>query len=151
MTFINTSNLEQAKNQLKKAEKQIIVYAQDDNFNRKILEYGKFDILLFSSNFLKQKRDKLKQIDSGFNHVLGKIASKNNISIGFDLNDIRQLEKKDKALILSKIIQNIKICRKTKVKIIFINYKDKRNLSNLLISLGASTEQTIGSQPWSSS
>ena len=142
MTFINTSNLEQARKQLKKAEKPIIVYAQDDNFNRKILEYGKFDILLFLSYVLKQKKDKLKQIDSGFNHVLGKIASNKDITIGFDLEDIRQLEKKDKAITLSKIIQNIKICRKTKTKIMLINYKDKRNLPSFLISLGAPTNQT---------
>ena len=125
----------------------------------------------------KKEIDRLKQIDSGFNHVLGKIASNKDITIGFDLNEIQQLGKKDKAIILSKIIQNIKICRKTKVKVIFINYEDinipsnsvtpqsgisnrhsrtkgsiingnvyKRNLSNLLISLGASTQQAIGSQ-----
>ena len=148
MNIINTSDIEQVKNQIKDSKKNpIIVNAQNDNFNRKILEYGKFDILFFSSNFLKQKKDGLRQIDSGFNHILGKIASKNKIAIGFDLNDINQLEKKDKAIILSKIIQNIKICRKTKTKIAFINYKDKINLSNLLMSLGASTEQAIDPQP----
>ena len=48
--MINTQNIEQAKNLIKETietkENPIIVKAQSPDFNRKILEYGKFNILL---------------------------------------------------------------------------------------------------------
>ncbi len=139
--MINTSNLEQAKDLIKKStQKPIIVKAQNEIFNRKILEYGKFDILLDIESTAK-KETTSKNIDSGFNHVLAKIASKNNISLGIDLKSIESLNKKERSIILEKIIQNIKICRKAKTKIKLLNFKDKINSFSLLLSLGASTSQ----------
>jgi len=138
--MINTINLEQAKKLIKNStKKQIIVKAQDLEFNRKILEYGKFEILLSIESTAEP--DTLRQINSGFNHVLAKIASKNNIMVGIDLNEISSLEKKQKAIRLSKIIQNIKICRKAKTGIKLFNFKDKFDAFSFLISLGASTQQ----------
>ena len=142
--MINTSNLEQTKNLIKKLlenkEKPIIVKAQNQEFNRKILEYGNFDILL-SIESTAQKGDSPRNMDSGFNHVLAKIAAKNNIALGIDLKEIQSLEKKQKAKRLSKVIRNIKICRKAKTQIKLINIGDKRNAFSFLISLGASTQQ----------
>ncbi|MBI2451521.1 hypothetical protein HYV50_00415 [Candidatus Pacearchaeota archaeon] len=140
MQIINTANIEEARKKIKDSkEKPIIVKAQDENFNRKILEYGKFDILLFPSQ--TKKKYSLKYMDSSLNHVLAKIATKNNLSIGFDMSSIKDLEKKQKAIELSRIRQNIKICRKAKTKIKILNYKDGRGVSSFLISLGASTQQ----------
>src|SRR3989344_9560941 len=105
--MISTKNLSEAHSLIKKSkEKPIIIQAQDDDFNRKILEHGKFDILLFPDK--EKRKDKLKQSDSGLNHVLAKIAAKNKISIGYDLEKIITLEKKEKAIQLSRLIQNIK-------------------------------------------
>lgn len=138
MKLINERNIEKAKNKIKNSkEKPIIVKAQDDNFNRKILEYGKFDVLLS----IEPKRATLKKPGSGLNHTLAKIASKNSIAIGIDLSEIKKLNRKEKADVLSKIVQNVKIARKAKTKIKMINYHDKSNAQNLLISLGASTQQ----------
>ncbi|MDO8508640.1 MAG: hypothetical protein Q7S27_03060 [Nanoarchaeota archaeon] len=139
--MISTTNIEHAKNLIKKStEKPIIVKAQNLEFNRKILEYGKFDIIL-SIESTSQREDTPKSIDSGLNHVLGKIASKNNISLGIDLKEIQSLDKKQKAIRISKIIQNIKVAGKTKTKIKLLNFKDKRIAFSFLISLGASTNQ----------
>src|SRR3989304_1605619 len=94
--IINATNIEQAKGLIKSSkEKPIIVQAQNDDFNRKILEYGKFDILL-SPEAGKRKRT-LRNIDSGFNHVLAKIAEKNNVAIGINLAEISKLAKEEKA------------------------------------------------------
>jgi len=143
LKMINTTNIEQAKKEIKKAisenKKQIIVKAQDVEFNRKILEYGNFNILL--DPHFSQDKNKIKYLNSGINHVSAKIATKNKIAIGIDLNEIKKLEKKEKAQILAKIKQNIKICRKAKTRIKSLNYKDQRNAFSLLISLGASTQQ----------
>lgn len=137
--MISTNNIERAKQSIKKEEHPIIIEAHDDNFNRKLLEYGKFDILLSPEK--GQKKDKPKFLDSGLNHILAKIASKNKIAIGINLKEISNLEKKEKSKRFARIKQNLKICRKAKTAIKLLNYKDKIDASNLLISLGASSQQ----------
>lgn len=137
--IINEVNIEKTKQLLKKAEKPVIIAAQDDIFNRKMLEYGKFDLLLGLEKI--ERKDKLKQLDSGFNHVLAAIAAKNKIEIGVDLNQIRKLDKKEKAKQLARIIQNIKISRKNKVNIRFFNFKEKKDVFSLMQNLGASSKQ----------
>ena len=139
MTLISTLNLENAKKQIKKAKKPVILKAQDDIFDRKALEFGKFNTLLSPETGLK--KDKPKYLDSGLNSIMAKIAAKNNISIGINLSEISSLEKKEKAQRLARIKQNIQICRKAKAKIQALNCKNKKSAYSLLISLGASTNQ----------
>ena len=138
--MISTSNIEQAKQLIKKSkEKPLIVEAQSNEFNRKLLEYGKFDILLSPEK--PGTRDKIKSLDSGINSIMAKIAAKNKVAIGIDMSNIRKLEKKEKAIRIARIRQNIKIARKAKTKLKILNYKDKKDASSLLTSLGASTQQ----------
>jgi len=140
MQIINTPNIEQAKKEIRNSKtKPIIVKAQNDDFDRKLLEYGKFDILIGIET--EKRKNTLRQLDSGFNHILSKIASKNNINLGIDLEEVSKLEKKEKAIILARIIQNIKICRKAKTRLAILNAKDKKDAFHFLISLGASTQQ----------
>jgi len=140
--MINTQNLQQAKSQIiSSKEKPITVKAQNLEFNRKILEYGKFDILLSVES--QTGKDKLKQINSGLNHVMAKIAAKNKVAIGIDLKSLHSLEKKAKAEQLTKIKENIKVCRKAGCSIVLLNAKDKKDAQSFLLSLGASTQQTI--------
>ena len=138
--MISEKNPEKAKQLIKKETKHpIIVEARSNEFNRKLLEYGKFDILLSPE---KQKdRDKLRYLESGINSIMAKIATKNKVAIGIDLKEISKLDKKEKAIRLSRMKQNIKVLRKAKTKLKIINYKDKKDAFSLLISLGASTEQ----------
>jgi RNase P/RNase MRP subunit p30 len=137
--MISTTSIEKAKQLIKKESSPIVVKAEDTHFNRKLLEYGKFDILLGVEE--GKKKDFFKYLDSGLNHILAKIATKNNIAIGINLDKIKKLGKKEKGLRLGRIRQNIKICRKAKCKIVFINYKNKKEAFELMISLGASTKQ----------
>ena len=137
--MINTTNIEEAKRLLKKEEIPRIVLAQNDEFNRKILEQGNFNILL--SPEAGQRKNKIRQTDIGLNHILAKIASKNNIAIGINLDEIKKLEPKQKAERLSKIKQNIKICRKAKAKLA-IKTSNITESTALLQSLGASSIQT---------
>jgi RNase P/RNase MRP subunit p30 len=138
--MINTSNLEQAKILIKKAtEKPIIIRAQNDEFNRKMLEYGHFDIILGIEG--GDRKRSLRNIDSGFNHVLANIAAKNKIAIGIDMQELSGLPIAEKARRLERIIQNIQICRKAEARIILLNYHNKRDALALLTSLGCSTQQ----------
>ncbi|MBX4196200.1 hypothetical protein KW805_01275 [Candidatus Pacearchaeota archaeon] len=117
-----------------------IVKARNDEFNRKMLEQGGFDVLL--SPEVGERKDSLRQIDSGFNHVFAHIAARKGISLGIDCHNLRTLKKKEKAIRLAKIRQNIAICKKAKVTVQALNYKDARNAKSLLLVLGAAT-QTI--------
>ena len=138
--MINTTNIEEAKKLIKMSkEKPVVILAQNDEFNRKILEYGKFDILLSVER--GNRRRTLRTIDSGLNHVLAEIATKNKISIGIDMEELRTLGKEEKANRLEKIRQNIKICRKAKTRLVLLGYKDSKDAFAFLISLGASTKQ----------
>jgi len=144
MQIISTNNLNNARKLIQKIRKEdpdeeIAVQAQDDNFNRKILEYKDVDILL-NPHFNKRK-DKLKQRDSGLNEVLCKIAVKNNIKIGIDLNSLTKLQKKEKAIALSRIIQNIKLCKRTKTSIIFIPKQNRLDIISFFKVLKGSTNQ----------
>ncbi len=140
--MITTTNIEQAKKQIKieteSLVKPIIVKAQDDNFNRKMLEYGKFDVLLLHPSMQNKKPP--------LNNILAEIASRNNIAIGIDVEAIANLPKKEKAVELAGLIQTIKTCRKAKTRLQAINMnnindKDKKGAFGLLTSLGASSSQ----------
>ena len=138
MNIINTNNLEKVRQLLKKEPSPIIIQAQNDEYNRKLLEHGNFQILLSPES--GSRKSTIRNIDSGLNNILAKIASKNNIAIGINLNEISQFDKKQKAERLEKIIQNIKLCRKARAKMAIIT-NNKREAEHLLLSLGASTQQ----------
>ena len=141
LEIINNSNLEKTKNILRKKDRKnkIAIKAQDYPYNKKILAYGKFDVFLDSH--LKKTKNSLKKIDSNFNSYLSKLAKKNNISVGIDLKEIKNLKKRDKAEALTKIIQNIRFCRKNKVNISLIEVQDYLNAKAFLSSLGCSSQQ----------
>lgn len=151
--IIQTPNLNEVRKQIQKLRKQIqklrkenpnekiIVKAQDEEFNRKIVEDKNVNILL--SPEIHFRKDRLKQRDSGLNEVLCKLAAKNNIKIAIDLSEIMKLPKKEKAIILSRIIQNIKLCKRTKAQIILYpkNKYKKQDILSFFQTLKASSEQ----------
>ena len=79
---------------------------------------------------------------SNFNDVLARLAAKNKVAIGINLERIKSLEKREKAQALSAIKQNIKILRKANTQIAISNNKARF----LLLSLGASTKQAHEAQ-----
>jgi len=138
--MIVSSNLETVRKEIKNAKKRpIIVHAHDDVFNRKILEYGKFDILLSPETGVR--KNTLRTVDAGLNHILAKIAAKNNIAIGINLEEIKTLEKMSKAHRLTRVRAIIATCRKAKTNLA-VHAKNKHETFHFLTSLGASSEQT---------
>ena len=147
--ILNTTNLQEIRNQIQKIKKsnleeQIIVKARDDEFNRKVLEIKGVNILLAPEiHDTIERKDKLKQRDSGLNEFLCKLAAKNNISIAIDLEKLQKLEKKEKAKTLARIMQNIQLCKRTNAKIILwpINKYKKQDIMSFFLSLKGSTKQ----------
>ncbi|PIN95001.1 hypothetical protein COU53_01410 [Candidatus Pacearchaeota archaeon CG10_big_fil_rev_8_21_14_0_10_30_48] len=118
---------------------KIVVLAGNEEFNRKVLEKKDIDVLLFSNLYGK---DKLKQRDSGLNQVLCKLANKNDIAIGVDLKQLDSGSDFDKSVYLARLMQNIRLCKKFKVKMIIINVKEnnKKDLNSFLLTLGMDTK-----------
>ena len=119
-------------------EKEIIFTSTDDEFNRKVMEKLPIQIILIP---LENRKDYAKQRNSGFNQVMAKIAKKNKIKIGIKLDELILTKNKEK--LLARLKQNIILCNKNKVDMIFIIEKNKRDIHELK-ALGS----TLGMPTW---
>ena len=107
--------------------------------NRKLIERNKSIILVLNH---KDKKDRLKQRDSGLNQVLCNLAKARDITLAIDLNELVNEESKiQKAKILSRIIQNLILINKFKNQFKLLNTKNKSQAFSFLVSLGLNTNQ----------
>ncbi len=138
--LIDSSNImEVRKNISKNQGRKIVLVAKDEEFNRKIMETTK-KITIFGFE-LQDSKDKLRERNSGLNQVLCKLAKENEISIGIDLSFLSEYDDKSTSLLISRIKQNVSLCRKYKVNMATIN-ANKLNLYDLkafLLTLGMTT------------
>ena len=140
--LIKEQSFQKARNEIiKNKNKKIIFSSNDDELNRKILEKEQIDVLLLNQS---NRKDKLKQRNSGLNHVLAKIAKRKNVIIGINFDEIIKTNKKNKSEIFSRIKQNIKLCNKNKLKMKFViqnknNLRDIYDLKALGLVLGMPT------------
>jgi len=140
MNLITATTFEKARNLIKTAKSPIIFSSNDDELNRKILEKEKIDILLIN---LKGRKDWQKQRNSGLDSVMAREASKKGVIIAINLPEIVDSSGKEKAEILSRVNQNIKLCAKYKVKMAFLpKKKDIYDLKALGLILGMPTWMT---------
>ncbi len=127
--IISEPTFEKARKQiLENKDKKIVFTSDDDELNRKIIEKIPVNILLINQ---AGRKDFQKQRNSGFNQILAKIAKKNNITLGINLDEIIESKEKTKAQILARVQQNIKLCNKNKLQMAFVSKKYKRNLYDL--------------------
>mgnify|MGYP001617278900 CR=1 FL=1 len=142
--LIQEADFQKARNRIKQAQKEgkAVVFSGDDEMNRKVLEKENVNILLIK---LGKRKDRLKQRNSGLNHVLAKLAQKKGVSIGMDFDEFINADKKEKTKILARLIQNIKLCNKNRLKMIFVSEKyekDRHDLRALGLVLGMPTWMT---------
>lgn len=142
--LIQEDNFQNAREKIRKNKgKEIIFSCKNDELNRKVLEKEKINVLLLNQS---QRRDRVKQRDSGFNQVIAKIAKKKGIGIGINLDEIIKSNPKEKSDILARIRQNIKLCNKNKLKMKFIfpkgNKRNNHDLKALGLVLGMPTWMT---------
>ena len=125
--LINEKNFESARKKIREnLSREIIFCSDDDDLNRKIIEKEKISILLIN---LTKRKDFMKQRNSGFNHILAKIAKQNGVIIGINFDEIVESSGKNKSEILARVKQNILLCNKNKLKMKFITLKG--NLRNI--------------------
>jgi len=140
--IIREDDFQKARKKIRENPRKVVIFSSDDDeLNKKILEKENIDILLLN---LSSRKDRMKQRDSGFNHVLARLAKKKDISLGINLDEIINSKPKEKSEILARVRQNIKLCNKNKLKMKFISSKkrDGYNLKSLGLLLGMPTWMT---------
>lgn len=140
--IIHEKDFQKARKKIRENPRKVVIFSSDDDeLNKKILEKEKIHILLLN---LSSRKDRMKQRDSGFNHVLARLAKKKNISLGINLDEIINSNPKEKSEILARVRQNIKLCNKNKLNMKFISGKkrDTYNLKSLGLLLGMPTWMT---------
>jgi RNase P/RNase MRP subunit p30 len=126
---------------------KIAVYGFSDEFNRRAIETLKINYLVSPENNIG--KDNLKQRDSGFDHVMAEAAKKKNIQVIEDLTWLNSLKGKSKAIAISRVIQNIVTCRKSKIDLKFATFAkndsellDEKQMKAIGFSLGMSSQQS---------
>jgi len=97
---------------------KIIVLGTSDKINRTALEHKKVWALLDPENAHKDERDYDSYRNSGFNHVLCKIAMENKKIILISLDELK--DKKQ----LGRAIKNLKLCKKYKTPAFLVNFTE---------------------------
>ena len=138
--LISANDFNEARRKIRDVKnkgKTIVFTSDDDELARKVLEKEAINVLLISQ---KGRKDRVKQRGSGFNQVLAKLAKKKNVAIGINLDEILKAGQEEKAEMLARVGQNVKLCNKNKLKMTFFpELKDKYDLKSLGLVLGMPT------------
>jgi len=105
-----------------------VVVGGNEIINRKALETRNVNLLLDPE---PDEEDFMHFRNSGLNQVLVKLAKKNDVGIGFSINNLQKNE--NKIDLLGKIMQNIMLCNKYKVKVYIVEFinNEEHNIDDL--------------------
>jgi len=127
-----------AINKIKKTKNLIFIKGSDKN--RFVIEKKMADVLFSLEE--QNREDFIHHRASGLNHVLCGLASKNKVVIGFSFNMLLK-NKKKLYVILGRLMQNIWLCRKYKIKTLIGSFAEKpfemraaKDLTSLFFILG---------------
>jgi ribonuclease P/MRP protein subunit RPP1 len=123
VNLIEAKNPNELRKKINSANGLVVVNGSNDDLNRAALENRRTDILLGPEN--ERERDFIHFRNSGLNQVLCKLANKNKIAIGFSFSDLMNSDTKE--LVLGRIMQNVFLCRKYKVKMVLGSFARKEN------------------------
>ncbi len=94
----------------------VIAFVKCSDQDRMVLERGSADVLFSAES--TQPRDYIHQRGSGLNQVLCALARKNRVAIGFSFSDILASRGSQRAQMIGRMMQNIMLCRKYKVRML---------------------------------
>lgn len=126
---------------INKFRKADFVLMESSEKLRHMIEKNKPDIIYNIE--LVGKKDFMHHRNSGLNQVLCRLANKNKVKFGINFNNLIKNTKLSKEKIIGRLKQNIKLCRKFKVKLIIGSFattpyemRNPRDLLSLGITLG---------------
>lgn len=121
----------------------IISESKNENNNRQLLEKGNTNIIFNLEN--QSGNDFIHQRNSGLNHILCNLASKNEKAIGISFSNL--LDNSFNPTLIGRISQNLKLCKKYKIKIVFASFaknpselRSPIDLRSFLISIGSDNQ-----------
>lgn len=133
---ISASSKQELEKRISRSKSNLVI-VRGGELNRNILENKKVDILIDAEKI--SKPDSLHYRNSGLNHVLCKLAYKHDIAIAFNFNDVLRFKGVDRSVLLGRMSQNVRLCRKYKLRMVLASFaSNKFELKNLhdLISFG---------------
>ncbi|MBS3167775.1 hypothetical protein J4216_01480 [Candidatus Woesearchaeota archaeon] len=95
-----------------------LVIAKDYAFNRNLVESKKVKILV--DLHVNTFKDNLHFRVGGLDQVLCKLCNKNDVTVGFSLSSLKN------PVLIGRVKQNIKLCRKYKVKMRFFSFAENK-------------------------
>ncbi len=121
--LVNSKNIQKAKNY----SKNLFVVAEEEN---RMYFDDKSRKTIFGLE-LSQREDFMHQRNSGLNQVLCKLATKNEITIGLSFSSVLHSQGRERARLIGRMMQNIRLCRKYKTEVIISSFtkrtEDVRN------------------------
>jgi RNase P/RNase MRP subunit p30 len=155
--IIETSNLKiysgilaDTRNVFKIKDKSFIAVRSSQK-NRDIIEKSKANLLFGLEEY--SKKDFMHQRGSGLDHVMSKLAHDKKVRIAFSLGLIFNSE--NKHTILGRMMQNIRLCRKYKVKTSIASFarspyemKSPKDIGILFRILGMAENEVKDSLTW---
>lgn len=118
---IETGFIVNQKNISKAAQHSKLLVAKSSDKDRFFIESKKVKLIYGFEE--TGKKDYLHQRASGLNHILCELASKNNVAVGFSYS--RLFKDAPSAALIGRIMQNIGLCRKYKVKTVIGSFSEK--------------------------
>jgi len=107
--------------QIQKAKKDVsIVFVKSTGNDRWVFEKSQADVIYGLE--AAQRKDFIHHRASGLNQVLCKIASVKGKKIGFDFSTVLNSKGMLRAQIIGRMMQNVKFCRKYKVKTVLESF-----------------------------
>ena len=97
-----------------------LVIVKSSDADRRIFEKSRADLIFEFEG--SERKDFIHHKASGLNQVLCKLASKRKISIGFSFSSLLNASNYRRAQIIGRMMQNIKLCRKYKVKTVIASF-----------------------------
>jgi len=127
----------------------IVVYRSTGN-DRHAIEKSRANVVFGLETIAA--RDSMHSRNSGLNQVLCKLANKNNVIIGFSFSGILNTDGVTRSQILGRTMQNIRLCRKYKVKTVVASFAEKpyemrpyHDLKSVFICFGMHPEEAKNS------
>ncbi|MBI2653003.1 hypothetical protein HYX00_06055 [Candidatus Woesearchaeota archaeon] len=114
--IVNQKNI----NQSFKQSKLLVVKSSDKD--RFFIESKKIRMIYGFEE--EHKNDYLHQRASGLNHVICELAKKNNVAVGFSYSSLFNKGDQTTPLLLGRMMQNISLCQKYKVKTIIGSFSE---------------------------
>lgn len=117
-------------------KEKVMVQGFSEQINRLACESKKVCILVSPERWFEQ--DRMDARGSGLNDVLCKLAARNGVAIGVDVEEVLRLPQESRIKRLGKILQNVMLCRKYKVKMVLLNSggRNEKDLKSFGICLG---------------